>query len=180
MQRVGVQAPYRRHIRRLHLGRTVDVGCGLGRNLAWLDKSSVGVDHNPYSVEMARRRGLDAWTDEDFFAYPALRAPESYGGLLAAHLVEHIAAGNSVGILRPYVALLAPAGRAALTTPMERGYASDATHVRFSDVAVLVDLCRVLGLKVRRTYPFPFPRWTGRVFTNNHFVVLAQKLGALA
>ena len=58
---------------------------------------------------------------------------------------------------------------------MERGFASDATHVRFSDFAVLVDLCEQLGLQVRRTYSFPFPRWTGRFFTYNEFVVLAQK-----
>ena len=175
---LDVQAPYRRHVQRLHLGRTVDVGCGLGRNLAWLDEGSVGVDHNPYSVGVARSRGLDAWTDGDFFADPVLSAPASYDSLLAAHLVEHIPADEIVGILAPYVALLAPRGRAAFITPMERGYASDATHVRFSDTEVLVDLCEQLGLVVRKTYPFPFPRWTGRFFTYNEFVVLAQKPGA--
>lgn len=173
-----VQAPYRRHVQRLRLGRTVDVGCGLGRNLAWLDDGSVGVDHNPYSVAVARSRGLDAWTDDEFFADPALSAPGSYDGLLAAHLVEHIPEDQVVGILAPYVALLAPRGRAAFITPMERGYASDATHVRFSDTTVLVDLCGLLGLEVRRTYAFPFPRWTGRFFTYNEFVVLAQKAAA--
>ena len=175
---LDVQAPYRRHVQRLRLGRTVDVGCGLGRNLAWLDEGSVGVDHNPHSVAVARSRGLDAWTDDEFFADPVLSAPASFDGLLAAHLVEHIPADQIVGILAPYVALLAPRGRAAFITPMERGYASDATHVRFSDTAVLVDLCGELGLDVHRTYAFPFPRWTGRVFTYNEFVVLARKPGA--
>ena len=177
-QWVDVQAPYRRHVRRLRLGRTVDVGCGLGRNLAWLDEGSVGVDHNPFSVDVARSRGLDAWTDGEFFADPRLSAPASYDGLLAAHLVEHIPADQIVDILAPYVALLRPGGRAAFITPMERGFASDATHVRFSDTAVLVDLCGRLGLDVRRTYSFPFPRWTGRLFTYNEFVVLAQKPSA--
>jgi SAM-dependent methyltransferase len=174
-QWVDVQAPYRRHIHRLRLGRTVDVGCGLGRNLAWLDAGSVGVDHNPFSVTVARDRGLDAWTDDEFFADPALSAPESFDGLLAAHLVEHIDEDDILEVLRPYVALLAPGGRAAFITPMERGFASDATHVRFSDFAVLADLCEQLELQVRRTYAFPFPRWTGRFFTYNEFVVLATK-----
>lgn len=177
-QWVDVQAPYRRHVRRLQLGRTIDVGCGLGRNLAWLDEGSVGVDHNPYSVAVARSRGLNAWTDGDFFADPELSAPDSYDGLLAAHLVEHIPADLIVDMLAPYVALLAPHGRAAFITPMERGHASDATHVRFSDTAVLVDLCAQLGLDVRGAYAFPFPRWTGRIFTYNEFVVLASKPGA--
>ena len=35
-QLLDVQAPYRWNIRRLGLGRTLDVGCGLGRNLAHL------------------------------------------------------------------------------------------------------------------------------------------------
>lgn len=177
-QWVDVQAPYRRHVKRLRLGRTVDAGCGLGRNLAWLDEGSVGVDHNPFSVAVARSHGLDAWTDEEFFADPVLSAPASYEGLLAAHLVEHIPADQIVEILTPYVALLAPGGRAAFITPMERGHASDATHVRFSDFPVVVDLCDQLGLDVRRTYAFPLPRWTGRLFTYNEFVVLARKPGA--
>ena len=36
-----------------HLGRTLDVGCGIGRNLAALPPGSLGVDHNPTSIEVA-------------------------------------------------------------------------------------------------------------------------------
>ncbi|WP_421734373.1 class I SAM-dependent methyltransferase [Cellulomonas sp.] len=177
-QLLDVQAPYRRHVQRLRLGRTVDVGCGIGRNLESLDPGSVGVDHNPHSVQVARSRGLDAWTDEQFFADPVLSAPESFDGLLAAHLVEHLPADQILDVVQPYVSVLAPGGRAAFITPMERGYASDATHVRFSDFPVLTELCAQLGLEVRRTYSFPFPRWTGRLFTYNEFVVLATKPAA--
>src|SRR5674476_1246283 len=35
---LDVQMPYRANLRRLHLGRTLDVGCGTGRNLAALDR----------------------------------------------------------------------------------------------------------------------------------------------
>jgi len=45
-----VQAPYRRNLRRLVGDRAVlDVGCGIGRNLANLGPGSVGVDHNAHS-----------------------------------------------------------------------------------------------------------------------------------
>ena len=40
---LNVQAPYRWNIRRLHLGRVLDVGSGLGRNLAHLGNNGVGV-----------------------------------------------------------------------------------------------------------------------------------------
>ncbi len=53
-----VQAPYRWNLRRLKLGNVLDVGCGIGRNLMHLDPGSVGIDHNPYSIEVARQRGL--------------------------------------------------------------------------------------------------------------------------
>lgn len=174
-QALNVQAPYQAHVRRLELGRTIDVGCGLGRNLGSLAPGSVGVDHNPHSIAHARSLGLDAYTDGEFFAREDLTVPESYDGILAAHLVEHLHPHEVEPILAPYIGLLKPGGRVALITPQERGYSSDATHVRFSGFDVLTDVARALGLDVRRTYSFPFPRPVGRVFTYNEFVLLAQK-----
>ena len=59
---LDVQAPYRWNLRRLGLGFTLDVGCGIGRNLLHLDRRGVGVDHNVASVEIARGRGCTAYT----------------------------------------------------------------------------------------------------------------------
>ena len=61
-----VQAPYRWNIRRLGLGRTLDVGCGVGRNLLHLDGNGVGVDTNRHSVAIATDRGLSAYTADAF------------------------------------------------------------------------------------------------------------------
>jgi SAM-dependent methyltransferase len=63
---IDVQAPYRWNIRRLRLGRTLDVGCGIGRNLHHLGPDAVGVDHNADSVAVARSLGLTAYTGEEF------------------------------------------------------------------------------------------------------------------
>lgn len=172
-----VQAPYRAHVRRLRLGRAVDVGCGIGRNLGVLAPGSVGVDHNPWSVEVARRAGLDARTVDEFFADERLSAPGTYDGLLAAHLVEHLAPGDALAVLGRYVPLLRPGGRVALVTPQERGHASDPTHVTFADHAFLGELAHALGLVVERTYSFPFPRPAGRVFVYNEFVLVASVPG---
>jgi SAM-dependent methyltransferase len=47
--------PYRWNLHRLLGGRRVlDAGCGIGRNLVGLEAGSVGVDHNPHSVEHCR------------------------------------------------------------------------------------------------------------------------------
>ncbi|WP_421740938.1 class I SAM-dependent methyltransferase [Cellulomonas sp.] len=172
-----VQAPYQNHVKRLDLGRAIDVGCGLGRNLGSLAPGSVGVDHNPHSVAYARELGLDAYTDGEFFAREDLAVPGAYDGLLAAHLIEHLDPRAALDVLAPYVELLHPGGRVAFITPQERGFASDATHVRFSDFDVLGEVAEDLGLDVIRSYSFPLPRWTGRVFTYNEFVLLARKPG---
>ena len=51
---LDVQAPYRWNLRRLHPGFTLEVGCGIGRNLEHLRGHGVGLDHNAHSVAAAR------------------------------------------------------------------------------------------------------------------------------
>jgi 2-polyprenyl-3-methyl-5-hydroxy-6-metoxy-1,4-benzoquinol methylase len=170
---LNVQAPYRWNIRRLGLGRTLDVGCGLGRNLAHLDGFGVGVDHNADSVAVARSRGLTALTVAEFLESPYAQ-PGSFDSLLAAHLVEHLSVEQAREILGPYLTFVKPGGLAVFITPQERGYASDATHVTFTGFEQLRQLAADLGLTVERTYSFPFPRWAGRLFTYNEFVMVAR------
>ena len=52
---------------------------------------------------------------------------------------------------------------------------SDPTHVRFVDFDAVERMCVSLGVVVQRRYSFPFPRWAGKVFAYNEFVVVAQK-----
>jgi SAM-dependent methyltransferase len=172
---IDAQAPYRWNIRRLELGHTLDVGCGIGRNLAHLDGNGVGVDHNPSSVQACRVLGLEAYTIDDFLA-SAYARPGAFDAMLAAHLVEHLpepAARDVIGRYLPYVR---GGGRIVMITPQERGYASDATHVRFVRFEEAADLARALGLQVERQYSFPFPRPAGKVFTYNEFVTIARKV----
>lgn len=166
---LDVQAPYRRNIRRMQLGRTLDVGCGNGRNLSWLPPGSVGVDHNPHLVKAARDRGLDAVTTEEFFADPRLSAAGSFDSMLASHLIEHMRAAEALEVVRSYLPCVRPGGRVVCITPQERGFAFDPTHVEFADFAGLDRLGAELGLKTLKTYSFPFPRWAGRLFVYNEF-----------
>lgn len=170
---LNVQLPWKLHIRFLKMGRTLDVGCGNGRNLGYLPVGSVGVDHNPFSVTTARQHGGEAYTDGEFFADPALTAPGGFDSILAAHLVEHLTTTEAREVLGSYLPMVRPGGKVVFFTPQERGYASDPTHVAFTGFDELSALCTDLGLRVQRRYSFPFPRWTGKLFIYNEFIVVA-------
>ena len=132
---LDVQAPYRWFLRRLRLGRTLDVGCGIGRNLDNLDGNAVGVDHNAEAIATCRARGFVAYTVDEFpDSVDAVRA--SFDALLFAHVLEHMPRDDAVALVEGYLPYLRRPGRVVLITPQERGHASDATHVEFMDLPV--------------------------------------------
>lgn len=169
---VDVQRPYRRRLRRTRPGRTLDIGCGLGRNLLALH-DSVGVDHNRDSVEVARRRGLRAWTTEEWAGCPDA-VPASFDTLLLSHVLEHLDEATGLEVVSAYLPYLKQEGRLVMVCPQERGYASDATHVRFLDVPELSALARNLGFSTAAGSSFPLPRWAGKHFTYNESWVVAS------
>ena len=63
---LGTQKPYKRSISKLMLGKSLDVGCGNGRVLEWLPEGSVGVDHNPTSINLCIPKRLQAYEPKDF------------------------------------------------------------------------------------------------------------------
>lgn len=170
---IDVQAPYRWNLRRFRLGRVLDVGCGLGRNLANLGSGSVGVDHNAESIRIARARGLTAYTSEEFFAGPEA-VPASFDTLLLAHVLEHLPAEQGPELVREYLPFLKPGGRLCFITPQPRGYRSDATHLTYIDLNGLRRRAEQLGASVERAMSFPLPRMFGQVFTYNEFVLVAR------
>lgn len=172
-QALDVQRPYRWNLRRLDLGRTLDVGCGLGRNLSVLETGSAGIDHNSRTVEVARSRGLTAFTPEEFAASPSAQAGH-FDSLLFSHVIEHMDTASAEALVAAYLPYLRPAGTVVFICPQERGYASDATHVRFVDFDGLLQLAAASGLGVERRYSFPFPRAFGGIFPYNEFVVVAR------
>ena len=173
---LNVQAPYRWNLRRQRLGRTIDVGCGIGRNLETLDPGSVGVDHNAHAVAVARDRGVTALTVAEWEA-SELRVPDAFDGILLAHVIEHMTAADARALLRDYLPYLRPGGRVFFVCPQERGYASDSTHVVFTTGDDLAELARSVGLEPQPWFSFPFPRWTGRAFVYNEFCLVAVKPG---
>lgn len=173
---LDVQAPYRWNLRRLRPGFVLDVGCGTGRNLVHLDGRGVGVDHNPVCVEMARERGLEAFTSEAFASSEFARAGR-FDSLLLGHVAEHMTPGEAAELLRRFLPRIRPGGMVILITPQEAGFRSDPTHVQFVDFAALDRLGRELGIDRVRAYSFPFPRLLGRVFKYNEFVWIGRTRG---
>ena len=171
---LNVQAPYQWNLRRQRLGRTLDVGCGIGRNLLTLDRGSIGVDHNETSVAEARTRGFDALTVEEWAESPQ-RRPKSFDSILLAHVIEHLDADTGRQVLASYLPYLKPGGKVFFICPQERGYTTDATHVRFTDGDDLAALAREVGLEPGSWFSFPFPRRAGTVFVYNEFCLLARK-----
>ena len=170
-----VQLPYRWNLRRQQLGRTLDVGCGLGRNLTYLPAGSLGVDHNARAVDIARSRGLDAVTVEEF----ELTAGEQRGrfeSILLAHIIEHLPPEDADALVASYLPYLRPGGKVFFVCPQERGYGSDPTHVWFAQAHDLEALCHRVGLQPVKSFSFPFPRSLGKAFIYNETCVLATRV----
>jgi SAM-dependent methyltransferase len=171
---LDVQRPYRRHLRSLDLGLVLDVGCGLGRNLHNLAGKGVGVDHNPESVARVHERGYTAFLPQDFLGSEYGR-PGRFDALLLSHVAEHMHFDEARDLVAMYLPFVRADARVVFITPQEVGFRSDPTHVELFDFEALTRLATDLGLEVEKHYSFPFPRFVGRIFKYNEFVLLARK-----
>jgi 2-polyprenyl-3-methyl-5-hydroxy-6-metoxy-1,4-benzoquinol methylase len=170
---LNVQAPYRAHLRRLQLGFTLDVGCGIGRNLAHLDGNGVGVDHNAEAIAHVRSLGMTGFTVDEFHASEYAK-PGRFDSLLVSHVLEHMPRDTAVKLVEEYKPYIKPGGKVVFITPQELGYASDETHVEFVGFAEAADIAARTGIAVDRQYSFPLPRLAGKVFKYNEFVLLGR------
>ncbi len=172
--RLDVQAPYRWNLRRLHPGYTLDIGCGIGRNLTHLEGKGVGVDHNLDCVATSRERGLTAYSPDEFLASSDAKIA-GFDSLLLAHVIEHLDAPTTDDLIATYSPYVREGGRIIAITPQEAGYRSDSTHVRFVDHAAIELLLGKHGWSAVYKQSFPFPRVVGRVFPYNEFVVVGER-----
>jgi 2-polyprenyl-3-methyl-5-hydroxy-6-metoxy-1,4-benzoquinol methylase len=170
-----VPNPYGWKVRRLATGRVLDIGCGIGRCLDFVRPRGVGVDPNETAIAVCREKGHTAYTPDEFGTVCGAHAPDQqFDTLLCAHVLEHLDEPTGVELLRSYLPYLGPAGRVVLITPQERGQRSDATHVRFMDVAALTSLAKQCGLVVEKISSFPLPRAFGRWFIYNETITIGR------
>lgn len=161
--------PYRWHIRQICKGRVLDVGCGIGRCLAFLDGRGVGVDPNAAAVEIARGRGLAAYTPDEF---PVVEQEAPFDTLLCSHVLEHLSGDEGLDLLRRWLPRVRHGGQVVLICPQERGQHSDSTHVRFVGERELRRLAAAAGIVDARVRSFPLTRWFGRVWVHNETVLV--------
>jgi 2-polyprenyl-3-methyl-5-hydroxy-6-metoxy-1,4-benzoquinol methylase len=169
---LGFQRLHAWNLQRLDPGLTLDLGCGIGRNL--LHVRGVGVDVNEHCVRAARQRGLEAFTPDEFNA-SAHSGSGRFDTLLVAHVVEHMTEDQAVALVRNYEPMVRPGGQLLLMAPQEAGFKSDATHVQFMDFARLSRIAERAGFEPARTLSFPLPRPAGRWFKYNEFVLISRK-----
>jgi len=171
---LDVQRPYRWYLKKQDPKNTLEVGCGIGRNLKnLLPLKAIGVDHNLTSVEQARARGLSAFTPEEFLN-SSHAMPESFDTLLLSHLLEHLSEKESLSLLETYLPFLKKGGQVICIVPQEKGYSSDTTHVRFIDRKEMTILFAKSGIILKKIESFPFPRLFGKVFTYNETIAIGN------
>jgi SAM-dependent methyltransferase len=168
-----VQAIYGWKLRQLRPGKTLEIGCGIGRNLLHLRGAGVGIDHNRFCVGYARQRGLAAFTPDQFRA--AYRDQATFSSLLLSHVVEHLTVAGAIDLVAAYLPYLAPGARLLVITPQERGQASDPTHITFVDRPTLERIADALGYRIAQHESFPLPRFCGRWFIYNELVTVLDR-----
>jgi SAM-dependent methyltransferase len=169
-----VPNPYRWWLRNQDLGFVLDIGCGLGRGLKFLDGNGVGVDHNPTLIEACRSDGLTAFTAQEFLE-SGYAVPSRFDSMILMHVLEHLDDGQADEIFETYLPFVRSGGLVVCVTPQERGFASDPTHTVFVDDRHLVSLMKRHELAVERSRSFPLPRWFGKAFIYNEFTMRAVK-----
>jgi SAM-dependent methyltransferase len=164
--------PYSIHIQRTCKGEVLDIGCGIGRNLEYLGSRACGVDHNQESVNFAKKRGFQAIHTSEISSTLKNRKFDTF---LLAHVLEHMQDFESVDLLKEYLPLLKLDGRVIIICPQELGFEHDPTHVNFVKFTEIKNILSTAGLSTIKKYSFPFPRFMGKYWVFNEFVVIARK-----
>lgn len=166
--------PYKFHLRSLRPGFMLEVGCGIGRNLGYVNGNGVGIDHNQSSVDHCRKLGFQSLNVEDFKTSKYAKAA-MFDSILLSHILEHMDHVARVELLKTYLPLLKPSGKVILITPQEKGQASDPTHIEMVGFVEQDALGQAFELKKVKSYSFPFLRFMGEYFIYNEFVSIWLK-----
>lgn len=107
-----------------------DLGCGRGEFLDLFREAGgegIGVESNPELAGIVRAKGHRA-VCQDLFPFLAEQQADSLGGILCAHVIEHLPSDGLLRLLREAMRVLRPGGVLALETPNPACLAIFATY----------------------------------------------------
>ncbi len=162
-QRVNTYLPFLKH-----RGLILDLGCGRGEALAVLNSHGYparGIDSSSEMVGLCMAKGLDAVNGQLFDYLTEEVDPDSLGGVVSFHVIEHLPADSLERLVRLAWRALAPGGVLILETPSPlsvvmaaRDFWTDPTHLRPVHPASLEVAYREAGFEpVHRLDLHPFP-----------------------
>lgn len=166
--------PYRMNLRRLVRGNCLEVGCGIGRNLGYLDNpNNVGIDLNPYALNVAKSLGHTVMLNSDLRS--DVQYLSAFDNLLFSHVLEHMNQESATRLIQDYLPYLKKNGKMVIICPQQRGFNSDPSHVEFMDFEKLSAIVRRCEMKVVSASSHPLPFVFGKAFIYNEFVVTARR-----
>ena len=172
--RLDVQRPYRNNLIKYSLGKTLDVGCGIGRNLSVLKRGSLGIDHNAFMIKYLKKKGVNALTTQEFRRDKNFK--KEFDSILIAHVIEHLDNEEVKKFIKDYAKYIKKGGKILIICPQKKGFSKDSTHKVYQDFSSIKKLLEATGFKVMSTQSFPFPTFIGGIFGPNEFWVLGKKL----
>jgi len=107
------------------LKRVLDVGCGVGDFLAFLEKNGIkvaGVDISPYGVSEAKKKVSGEVFQIDVTSDLLPFANQSFDVVTIFDLIEHLSSSSSDKLILEVNRVLQPKGVVFLTTPNEQGW----------------------------------------------------------
>ena len=168
--------PYRINLRKLITGSCLEIGCGIGRNLGYLNNSeNIGIDTNEEAVEYSKSLGYQTYTSESF--RESAISSRKFDYLLFSHVLEHMDFDSAKQLVMSYLNNLNYGGKVVIICPQKRGFKSDPTHVEFFDFEALSRVANECGLRVANAYSHPLPIIFSNVFIYNEFVLTAERNG---
>lgn len=164
--------PYRMNLRRLVRGNCLEVGCGIGRNLGYLDNpNNVGIDLNPYALDVAKSLGHTVMLNSDLRS--DVQYLSAFDNLLFSHVLEHMNQESATQLIQDYLPYLNKNGKIVIICPQQRGFNSDPSHVEFMDFEKLSAIVSRCEMKVISASSHPLPLVFSKAFIYNEFVVTA-------
>ena len=129
--------------------KTLDVGCGIGDMLKFRS-NTIGVDVNPFNVEICIDRGLQAQVmDVDLLPF----TEGSFDSVLLDNVLEHIEFPDV--LLQEIHRVLVDGGQLIIGVPGIKGQKSDPDHVVFYDEPTLMNLAANNNFIIKKFFYMP-------------------------